>query len=206
MEKTVNTFRDLCKSEPSTLSAKERILRSAVLLFDKHGVHTTGIDRIIAESDVAKMTFYKHFPSKTNLIMAYLDFKHEARFSNLEKHTTDKSSDPSKQILGIFDSLEDWFHESDFNGCPFVRGLTDFGEDKDSPMYAQVERHFSQWSAFVEDRLKKILKPSQVKTALLQLLSLIVGSVALKLATNDPQIAQANKKLANAILGAAARR
>ena len=206
MEKTVSTFRDLCKSEPSSLSAKERILRAAVILFDKQGVHTTGIDRIIAESDVAKMTFYKHFPSKTNLIMAYLEFKHEARFFNLRKHTTEKSSDPSKQILGIFDSLEDWFHESDFNGCPFVRGLTDFGEDKDSPMYAQVESHFSQWSAFVEERLVKILKPSQVKAALVQLLSLIVGSVALRLATNNPQITQVNKKLANVILCAAARK
>ena len=91
MEQTVNTFKDFRKSDPSSLSAKERILRSAIILFDKHGVHTTGIDRIIAESDVAKMTFYKHFPSKMNLIMAYLEFKHEARFSNLKKHTTEKS-------------------------------------------------------------------------------------------------------------------
>ena len=196
----INDCKDLRLEEPSRLSAKDKILRTAIILFNKHGVHTTGIDRIIAESEVAKMTFYKHYPSKSNLILAYLDFRHDARFSNLLKHTVGKSSDPFKQLLGVFDSLEDWFCESDFNGCPFVRGLSDFGEERSSPVFAKVEEHFSQWSKFLEERLTKILKPSKVKTVLPQFLTLIVGSAAMALATNDSKIAQINKKLAESML------
>ena len=201
-----NEFRDLRIEDPQTLSAKEKILRTAIILFNRHGVHSTGIDRIIAESDVAKMTFYKHFPSKSDLIMAYLSFRHEARFANLRKHTTEKTNDPTKQILGVFDSLEDWFCEEDFNGCPFVRGLSDFGEDKTSPVFALVDAHFGQWSFFLEEKLTKILRPASVKTALSQIMSLIVGSAAMALATKDPKIAQTNKKLVDSILKAAARK
>lgn len=200
MEQLVSNCRDLRVEDPSTLAAKEKILRTAIILFNKHGVHTTGIDRIIAEADVAKMTFYKHYPSKTDLIIAYLQVKHDARFSQLKKHTTDKSADPFKQILGVFDALKEWFEESDFNGCPFVRGLTDFNLEKDPLIYAQVEAHFSQWSSFFKDRLTKILKPSKVETALMQLMTLVVGTVAMALATKSPKTASINKKLAECIL------
>ncbi len=200
MEQLTSNYRDLRTEDPSSLSAKEKILRTAIILFNEHGVHTTGIDRIIAESDVAKMTFYKHFPSKTDLIIAYLQIKHEARFSNLKKHTEDKSADPFKQILGVFDALHEWFEEPDFNGCPFVRGLTDFNLERDPLICTQVETHFSQWSLFFKERLTKILKPSKVEAALLQLMTLVVGTVAMALATKNPKIALTNKRLAECIL------
>ena len=202
MEHLGSKCRDLRAEDPSTLAAKEKILRTAIILFNKHGVHSTGIDRIIAEADVAKMTFYKHFPSKADLIIAYLQIKHDARFSSLKEHTDDKSADPFKQILGVFDALKEWFEEPDFNGCPFVRGLTDFNLEKDPLICAQVEDHFSQWSLFFKDRLTKILKPSKVETALLQLMTLVVGTVAMALATKSPKIASINKKLAECILEA----
>src|SRR3954468_10276705 len=67
--------------EPSTddagLSPDARILRAAHDLFYGDGIRATGIDRVIAESGVAKVTFYRRFPSKDDLVLAYLDFRHE---------------------------------------------------------------------------------------------------------------------------------
>ena len=59
------------------LSARERILLTAHDLFYSDGVRATGIDKVIAEARVTKVTFYRHFPSKNDLIRAYLDYRHE---------------------------------------------------------------------------------------------------------------------------------
>ena len=54
-------------------AARERILATAFSLFYAKGIRAVGIDLIIAESGVAKATFYKHFPAKDDLVVAYLD-------------------------------------------------------------------------------------------------------------------------------------
>src|SRR4051794_19626158 len=56
----------------NVLAPRERILKTASDLFYRFSIHTVGVDRIIAESGVAKMTFYKHFPSKANMVATYL--------------------------------------------------------------------------------------------------------------------------------------
>ena len=66
---------DLQTARLADLSPRDRVLRAALDLFYEHGVHSVGIDRIIAESGVAKMTFYRHFHSKARLIAEYLAYK-----------------------------------------------------------------------------------------------------------------------------------
>ena len=61
----------------SQLPARERILVTAHALFYRDGIRATGVDRLIAESGVAKLTFYRHFPSKDDLVRAFLDYRHE---------------------------------------------------------------------------------------------------------------------------------
>ncbi|TGT02575.1 TetR family transcriptional regulator, partial [Mesorhizobium sp. M8A.F.Ca.ET.213.01.1.1] len=63
---------------PARTSAKsQHVVDTAYALFKRDGFHATGIDRIIAEADIAKMTMYRNFPSKDELIVAVLD--HRAR-------------------------------------------------------------------------------------------------------------------------------
>lgn len=196
---------DLRKSDPHELSARDRILRTAIILFNEQGVHTTGIDLIIAESGVAKMTFYKHFPSKNDLITAYLDYRDWIQFERLETHTIRKTTDPRLQILGVFDALEEWFNEEDYRGCAFTRGLSDFGGSPESSAYRSVQRHFTKWQEFIASPLKMIVPPKKLKSVLPQLMSLIVGSIILENATAGSGIAKLNKKLASDILASAAR-
>jgi len=200
METKLSDYKDLRHEDPSSLSARDKILRTAVILFNKGGVHTTGIDRIIAEADVAKMTFYKHFPSKMLLVEAYLENQEQACFVNMSHFTTERTNDPKEQLLGVFDFLEEWFKQPDFKGCAFARGLSDFGDDKDSPAYQRVQAYFGRYAAFIEERLVKILKPAKIKVALPQLMTLVAGSIVAAVATGDARIAQINKLLVRSIL------
>lgn len=190
----------LVQSNPKNLPVRMKILRTAIILFNENGIHTTGIDRIIAESGVAKMSFYYNFPSKAKLISEYLSYKAELRFQSIKKHTVEKSDDPIKQLLGIFDSLEEWYLEKDFFGCPFIRGLYDFNERDAIDLRKQVKAEFKRISEFVEQRLLKIVSPRRAKKMLPQFLSLYAGSTVMALAESDPKIARANKEAARILL------
>ena len=104
-------------------SMHERILETADRLFYLRGIRAVGVDTIAAEIGISKRTLYNHFPSKNELIAAYL----KRRF--LAAPASDKP--PAEQILGTFDSLERRFASKDFRGCPFVNAVAELGaEDK----------------------------------------------------------------------------
>jgi len=200
MERHSEPLVDLRNANPDLLSARDKILRTAIILFNEHGVHTTGIDKIIAESEIAKMTFYKHFPSKNDLINAYLNYRDKVQFERLERHTIKKTNDPRLQVLGIFDALDEWFSEADYKGCAFTRGLADFGDHPESEAFKSVQRHFAKWLEFVSVPLKEIMPPKKIKVVLPQLMSLIIGSIVLENASPHSGIAKVNKKLAAEVI------
>ena len=200
MDKNTNKVIDLRHVDPASLGAREKILRTAVILFNRNGVHTTGIDKIIAEAGVAKMTFYKHFPSKMLLIEAYLENQEEMCFTNMAHFTVERSADPKEQVLGVFDFLEQWFKDPDFTGCAFARGLSDFGDDKSSGAYQRVQAFYGRYAAFFEERLHKFMKPAKTKIVVPQLMSLVAGSIVSAVATGDAKIAQVNKLLVRTML------
>lgn len=175
-------------------------MRTAIILFNENGVHTTGIDKIIAESGVAKMTFYKHFPSKKALVNAYLEFRDTLQFDRLDRFTTQKTNDPALRILGAFDALEEWFMEDDFKGCAFTRGLSDFGSDRASDSYQLVLQHFQRWTVFFEEELRKLLPAEKIKKVLPQLLTLVVGTTVMATAGAGAGVAKINKELAAKLL------
>ncbi len=101
--------------------ARDRILMTATRLFYARGIRSTGIDLIIAESGVAKMTFYRHFPSKQVLILEYLQTAQCLWFDHFVADLSKKSKDPRKRLLLAFDLLEDWFNDKSFDGCALVK-------------------------------------------------------------------------------------
>src|SRR5215212_391626 len=98
---------------------KERILETADRLFYLRGIRAAGVDTIAAEIGISKRTLYNHFPSKDELIAAYL----ERRFTRAP--ASDKP--PVEQILGTFDRLERGFASKGFRGCPFVNAVAELG-------------------------------------------------------------------------------
>ena len=97
---------------------RQHIVETAYVLFKRVGYHATGIDRIIAESNVAKMTMYRHFPGKDGLIVEVLQYR-ARRFDAQLDRLAEKATTPQQKIGKIFDWYERWFQSDDFHGCLF---------------------------------------------------------------------------------------
>ncbi len=204
MTNFASSFKDLRFEDTASLKPRDRILKTAIVLFNERGVHTVGIDRIIAESGVSKRTFYNYFPSKVDLIAAYLDFWHVLRFANLNRYAAGVGGDPKAELLAIFDFLEYWFSEQDFRGCAFARGLNDFNDDASKILRAKVSVHFDEWANFIMARLSLFVEPEKADIILPQFLSLITGTTVVAHASGNVKIAQLNKQIAEILLTARA--
>src|SRR5689334_17963514 len=101
-------------------AARQRILDTAFRLFYAHGIRAVGIDRIIAESGVAKATFYKHFPAKDDLVVAYLDRVDGVWGEQLRTAAEAAGPDPADQLVGMFDALVSACRREGYRGCAFI--------------------------------------------------------------------------------------
>jgi AcrR family transcriptional regulator len=113
---------------------RESCLRTAYGLFCRHGVHAIGIDRIVAEAGVAKMTLYRHFRSKEELAIATLE-RREALWTIgwLIPETERRGATPAERLIAIFDTLDEWFRRADYEGCFFTNTLLET-RDPTSPV------------------------------------------------------------------------
>jgi AcrR family transcriptional regulator len=123
--------------------ARERILETAYRLFSRHGVHAVGIDRVIAEADVAKATLYHHFASKEALVIAFLELRHERwTVGWLQVEAERRAAHPRDRVLAIFDAFDEWFHHADFEGCSFINTLLEIS-DRASLVHREAVRHLA---------------------------------------------------------------
>ncbi len=100
-------------------TARERIIQTALDLFYRQGYLATGINQIISESQVAKASFYAHFPSKEALCLAYLQARHQLWMSWLRERV-EKEKTARGRLLAVFAFLKKWMKESGFRGCAFL--------------------------------------------------------------------------------------
>ena len=122
-----------------TPSARDRILETAFRLFYAHGYRGVGIDTIIEESDVAKATLYKHFPSKDELVIAYLDRADAAWLGALRTAAQDAGPEPREQLVGMFDALASACRREGYHGCAFINTAAEARPD--SPVHARTVAH-----------------------------------------------------------------
>ena len=118
---------------------EESILIAATELFSKFGYHAVGVDLIIKEANVAKMTFYKFFPSKNVLIQRAL----LRRSLFLQKSITacaDSARTPIGKVKSIFNWYERWTSSADFHGCMFIKASEEFSSSND-PIKLAVQIH-----------------------------------------------------------------
>ncbi len=121
-------------------SPKQRLLDTAARLFHVQGYHETGINQIIDEAQVAKATFYKHFPSKDDLAVAWLK-QMQAKTGNRFRNLVSDLNKPARQrILEIFDMVEESMLCHHFRGCPNQNMLSEITE-LEHPIRQQI-RHY----------------------------------------------------------------
>ena len=172
---------------------EQRILETADRLFYRDGIRAVGVDTVAAEIGISKRTLYNYYPSKDDLIAAYL----RSRLDHLE--ITD--APPQEQILQFFDRLECSFAGKGFRGCPFVNAVAELAEVSHEANKLAI--------SFKECRRKwfrELLDKARIENADLlatQLALLVDGAIAAALVRRDPKVARAAKAAAQALLNAA---
>ena len=104
---------------------KEKLFQKAARLFYKHGYRAIGVDTIAAESGIGKMTLYRHYPSKDDLIVAYLKDSDELFWHNFEEIVKDAVT-PRDKLLAFFESLQGYVKIPACYGCPFLNVATEY--------------------------------------------------------------------------------
>ena len=122
-------------------TGRARLVHAAIELFYSHGFQAVGVDQIISAAGVTKTTFYKHFESKDDLLVAAIrqrdEWEMEAWSEAVKKIAGD---DPKAQLLAFFDVLNVWFNSPDFRGCQFINAAAEFPNPHD-PVHAVAAEH-----------------------------------------------------------------
>jgi AcrR family transcriptional regulator len=119
---------------------RDRILDTAYDLFSKLGTRAVGVDRIISEAGTAKMTLYRNFASKDELIIAFLATREE-RWTRgwLQAEVERRAQEPAERLLAIFDVFGEWFAREDFEGCSFINVMLELTDRENPSRLASVE-------------------------------------------------------------------
>jgi AcrR family transcriptional regulator len=121
-------------------AARDRVLATASRLFHREGVRAVGVDRIAAEAGVGKMTLYRHFATKDDLVVAVLEGRDGPARDALAAAIADAGDDPRARLLAPFAMLEPWFASRGFRGCPFMNASLEL-PDPGHPARAVARRH-----------------------------------------------------------------
>ncbi|MGB8019745.1 MAG: TetR/AcrR family transcriptional regulator [Candidatus Nanopelagicales bacterium] len=175
----------------ATSAARERILDTAFRLFYARGLRAVGVDTIIAESGVAKATFYRHFPAKDDLILAYLDKVDRVWTAQLEQAAHEAGPDPGHQLVGLFDALTTACRRPGYRGCAFINAAAETAPG--SPVHDRTVAHKQNVLAWIRDLAQRAgaRDPDQLARALTILLDGGLASGALDADPNSPQTAKA---------------
>ena len=138
-------------------AAKARLLEVADELFYSEGVHTVGIDRIIATAGVTKATFYKHYGSKDNLILDYIVGR-SAAVRRLLLSVVDEGQSPAEVLRWTVTTVLENMSRPGFRGCPFLNAASEF-PDRNHPVRRAIAEHREWYQDFLTDQLKLMGHP-----------------------------------------------
>jgi AcrR family transcriptional regulator len=180
--------------------ARGRILDTAFGLFYAEGFRGVGVDRIIAESGVAKATFYRHFPSKDDLVLAYLERADAAWRGALGDAAAAAGPDPADQLVAMFDALSSACRRDGFHGCAFINTAAEAAPG--GPVHERTVAH----KRAVRDWVRELATDAgaQDPDALSRALTLLLdGGLAAGVLDRDPAAADAAGDAARELVGAA---
>lgn len=123
-----------------------RLVATAVELFYRHGFNAVGIDRVIEEAGVTKTTFYKHFKSKNDLMIAAIEMRDVWELDAWRRAARTLGGDQARaQLRALFDVLDVWFNDGEFGGCLFLNVASEFPNPHDPVHRAAAKHKISNW-------------------------------------------------------------
>ncbi|WP_423761777.1 TetR/AcrR family transcriptional regulator [Burkholderia sp. NLJ2] len=164
-------------------SKRQLVVDKATELFSKHGFHPVGVDWIIDDSRVARMTLYRHFPSKDELIREVLVQRYDLIVGSIDtqlQHVVD----PVERVKTIFDWYEAWFNTPAFAGCLFERALAEFGTAY-APISDVAIRYRRKMVEWIAELLAELVSPETAKRLAAVYMMLLDGATVEARAFND---------------------
>lgn len=182
----------------------ERILKVADKLFYQDGIRAVGVDRLIAESGVAKASFYRAFASKDDLVAAWLDQRDQQWRIWLQTSVDQLAPRAQDKPLAVFDALDARFRQSTFRGCAFINTITELAR-LDHPGAHAARRHKESVRALLASLLKDAGYKDFEALALI-FLQLIDGAIVAAVREGKPDAALRARQLAELVLAARSRK
>jgi AcrR family transcriptional regulator len=158
-------------------SPRVRILDSASYLFSRYGIGPTGVDALIDAAGVAKRTFYRYFPSKDDLIVAWLSDGRTHWLDRVRRRAEEIASGPDETIPAFFDAVAEWLEAEDYRGCPYLNTAVELG-DPDHPAHPVIRAYLSEVRQYLKGLLRSTAHPEPMRVAG-QLQALIAGAITL---------------------------
>lgn len=177
-------------------SLKSKILDVATDLFQTRGINSTGVDTIVAVAGTTKMTLYKYFTSKENLIIEVLEKGHQDFQTWLSDKLNSNSKNPSEKLQKLFDFIEEWVTSPNFQGMGFIKASAEF-PNEENPIHqlsSQQSREFKQYisklahEAHIKDDEGLALQLSLLFEGAMQAEQMKRGSGAMKYAKKAAKI------------------
>jgi AcrR family transcriptional regulator len=158
----------------SQVATRSKILDAAAQLFYEHGVHAVGVNEIAARAHASKLSLYRYFPSKQELVEQMLSEHSDRIHAWLDRKTADAEPGPDR-VLSVFDLLIQWFAQPDYRGCTVVNTVTDTRAD---PAIAAIaRRHLTRYRDLLTTRAEQAgADPADAAALARQLLLLIEGA------------------------------
>jgi AcrR family transcriptional regulator len=131
-------------------SGRERISQAAYELFSRDGTQSVGIDAVIAHAGAAKMTLYRNFRSKDELILDFLRRREQLWTRDwLQAEAQKRGHTPQARLLAIFEVFGEWFADPDFDGCAFLTTMIEI-KDPESPVRQASVQHLANIREFIK--------------------------------------------------------
>ena len=184
---------------PAKSKARQRIVETAERLFYAEGVRAVGIDRIIAEAEVAKMTLYNHFSSKDDLILAVLQYR-ESQVDEMFAKAMDRHVRKGMDKLeAFFAALKDWFRSPGFRGCSFINARIELA-DASHPASEFSAEHKERFHEMLREIIKETAGAKAARSLAPAISLMVEGSIVTAVMEQSAKAADVAKDAALALL------
>lgn len=136
---------------------RDELVQKALRTFYRNGFNATGMDMLVTETGISKTSMYKHFRTKEDLILAVLRLRDEQFRNWLYRRMEELGETPLQQLKAMFDALEEWFSESNYQGCMFIKASSEF-QDAHHPIHKQSADH----KRMLEDHVTKLARQAEL--------------------------------------------
>ena len=180
-------------------TTREQIVQAADDLFYGEGIKSASLDAIAVKAGVTKRTIYYHFPSKDDLIAAYLTARDEPTFARQAAWLDETEGDLPRQVLGLFENLARAMNTPRWKGCGFIRAAAELAGAPGHPARKIASTHKKRFEAWLEGRIAQA-GLSEPALRARQVTLLLAGAAAQVLIHRDPAYALAAGQAAAALV------